>query len=60
MQTQLIAARDRLVALENRLHLATTVLAANLCASYEGGQPDLMTVILSSHGFGRCSSRSAS
>jgi cell wall-associated NlpC family hydrolase len=52
VQTQLIAARDRLVALENRLHLATTVLAANLRASYEGAQPDLMTVILQAHGFG--------
>ncbi len=52
VQTQLIAARDHLVALENRLHLATTVLAANLRASYEGATPDLMTVILQSHGFG--------
>jgi cell wall-associated NlpC family hydrolase len=52
VQTQLIAARDRLVALENRLQLATTVLAANLRASYEGAQPDLMTVILQAHGFG--------
>jgi cell wall-associated NlpC family hydrolase len=51
VQAQLIAARDHLVALENRLHLATTVLAANLRASYEGTQPDLMTVILQSHGF---------
>jgi cell wall-associated NlpC family hydrolase len=52
VQTQLIAARDHLVALENRLHLATTALAANLRASYEGAQPDLMTVILQAHGFG--------
>lgn len=52
VQAQLIAARDRLVALENRLHLATTALAANLRASYEGATPDLMTVILQSHGFG--------
>jgi cell wall-associated NlpC family hydrolase len=51
VQTQLIAARDHLVALENRLHLAVTALAANLRASYEGAQPDLMTVILQSHGF---------
>ncbi len=51
VQAQLIAARDHLVALENRLHLATTALAANLRASYEGAQPDLMTVILQSHGF---------
>jgi cell wall-associated NlpC family hydrolase len=52
VQGQLIAARDHLVALENRLHLATTALAANLRASYEGAQPDLMTVILQSRGFG--------
>ena len=52
VQSQLLAARDHLVALENRLHLATTVLAANLRASYEGSQPDLMTVILQAHGFG--------
>ncbi|HEX8976516.1 MAG TPA: hypothetical protein VF781_08390 [Solirubrobacteraceae bacterium] len=51
VQAQLIAARDHLVALENRLHLATTALAANLRASYEGAQPDLMTVILQAHGF---------
>jgi cell wall-associated NlpC family hydrolase len=51
VQTQLIGARDHLVALENRLRLATTALAANLRASYEGAQPDLMTVILQSHGF---------
>jgi cell wall-associated NlpC family hydrolase len=51
VQTQLISARDHLVALENRLHLATTALAANLRASYEGAQPDLMTVILRSRGF---------
>ena len=31
---------------------ARNQLAANLVASYEGGQPDLMTVILNSHGFG--------
>jgi cell wall-associated NlpC family hydrolase len=52
VQSSLIAARDHLVDLENRLHVATTALAANLVASYEGAQPDLMTVILNSHGFG--------
>lgn len=51
VQTQLLAARARLLALENRLHAATRALAANLVASYEGNQPDLMTVLLSSHGF---------
>ncbi len=52
VQRSLLAARDHLVDLENRLHLATTALAANLVAGYEGGQPDLVTVILNSHGFG--------
>jgi peptidoglycan hydrolase CwlO-like protein len=52
VQGSLLAARDHLVDLENRLHLATTALAANLVAGYEGGQPDLMSVILNSHGFG--------
>ena len=51
VQSRLIAARDRLVDLENRLHLATTALSANLVSSYEGGQPDLVSVILSSKGF---------
>jgi peptidoglycan hydrolase CwlO-like protein len=52
VQTSLLTARDRLVDLENRLHLATTALAANLVAGYEGQQPDVMTVVLESHGFG--------
>ncbi len=51
VQTSLLAARDHLVALENRLHLATQALAANLVATYEGSQPNLTTVILNSHGF---------
>ena len=51
VQSRLIAARDHLVDLENRLHLATTALSANLVSSYEGGQPDLVSVILSSKGF---------
>jgi peptidoglycan hydrolase CwlO-like protein len=51
VQNQLLAARDRLVRLENRLQQASRALAANLVASYEGGRPDLVSVILSSHGF---------
>ena len=51
VQTALLAARDHLVDLENRLHLAASALAANLVANYEGSQPDLVTVILESHGF---------
>jgi peptidoglycan hydrolase CwlO-like protein len=52
VQTNLIDARNRLVDLENRLHLATTALASNLVAGYEGQRPDLTSVILSSKGFG--------
>jgi len=51
VQTQLLAARSRLVYLENYLRRASAVLAANLRAQYEGTQPDLVTVILNSHGF---------
>jgi peptidoglycan hydrolase CwlO-like protein len=51
VQRALIAARDHLVDLENRLEQATRALAANLVAGYEQGQPDLVTVILEAHGF---------
>lgn len=52
VQDSLLAARSRLIALENRFHLASGALAANLVASYEGGQPDLMSVVIESRGFG--------
>ena len=51
VQSSLLTARARLLHLENRLHLATGALAANLVANYEGSQPNLTSVILSSHGF---------
>jgi peptidoglycan hydrolase CwlO-like protein len=51
VQNQLLAARDRLVVLENRLQRASAALANNLRAAYESGRPDLMSVILESHGF---------
>ena len=51
MQDQLIAARDHLVQLENRLQQASRALAANLVASYENNPPDLISVILNAHGF---------
>jgi len=51
VQTALVAARDRLVYLENRMHQATQALAANLVAEYEGSRPDLVSVILDAHGF---------
>jgi peptidoglycan hydrolase CwlO-like protein len=51
VQTDLMTARDRLLMLENKLHLAATYLAANLRAEYENGSPDLVDVILNAHGF---------
>ena len=47
----LLAARNHLVDLENRLHLATVALSANLVARYEQNQPDLTSVILEAQGF---------
>ena len=51
VQTSLLAARDHLVELENRLQRASEALSANLVAAYESNRPDLVTVILESHGF---------
>jgi peptidoglycan hydrolase CwlO-like protein len=51
VQSSLLAARDRLVELENRLQRASRSLAANLRAAYESSRPDLVSVILESHGF---------
>jgi peptidoglycan hydrolase CwlO-like protein len=51
VQAHLLAARDHLVDLENRMHAATTALSANLVSSYESGQPNIVSVILSSKGF---------
>ena len=51
VQSALLAARDHLVYLENRLRVASSALATNLVAAYEGNQPNLMTVVLDSGGF---------
>jgi peptidoglycan hydrolase CwlO-like protein len=53
VQGSLLSARDHLVDLENRLQAATTALSANLVSGYEGSKPDLVSVILNSHGFGQ-------
>jgi peptidoglycan hydrolase CwlO-like protein len=53
VQGDLLSSRDKLVGLEDRLHLATRALSANLVAGYEGAKPNLVTVILNSHGFGQ-------
>ena len=51
VQTQLMTARDHLAQLETRLRIASNDLATNLRAEYETGTPNLVTVILNSHGF---------
>jgi peptidoglycan hydrolase CwlO-like protein len=51
VQDRLLAARDQLVKLENRLREASAALSANLVAGYESSRPDLVSVILDSHGF---------
>jgi peptidoglycan hydrolase CwlO-like protein len=51
VQSALLAARTHLLQLENRLRLAAVSLSANLVARYEGEQPDLVSVVLESHGF---------
>jgi peptidoglycan hydrolase CwlO-like protein len=51
VQSSLLKARNHLVDLENWLEKATHALAANLVATYENQQPDLVSVILEAHGF---------
>ena len=51
VQTELMSARDHLARLEARLRTASEDLSMNLRAEYEQGTPNLMTVILNSHGF---------
>jgi peptidoglycan hydrolase CwlO-like protein len=51
VQQELLAAREQLLRLEDRLRVAANALAANLRYEYENGSPNLMTVILNSHGF---------
>jgi peptidoglycan hydrolase CwlO-like protein len=51
VQSDIVSARTRLTRLENRLHDAASALAANLVASYKDQEPDVVTVVLESHGF---------
>jgi peptidoglycan hydrolase CwlO-like protein len=51
VQTRLLAARDEVVRLENKLTVASHALAANLRTEYENGSPNLVDVILNSNGF---------
>jgi len=50
-QDQLRGVRARLVLLRARLARARAVLAARLVEIYKSGQPDIVTVVLDSHGF---------
>jgi len=51
LQGRLRAARARLVRLEQALERANVALTANLVGQYEGNRPDLISVVLSAHGF---------
>jgi peptidoglycan hydrolase CwlO-like protein len=55
--TELRHARAKLQRLRTRLHAAMKVLRQRLVATYESNQPDVLTVILESHGFNQLSSR---
>ena len=54
---ELRRARARLAILRRRLRAALVALKQHLVAVYESGQPDVLTVILSSHGFDQMISR---
>jgi len=51
IQNELQVARDRLARLKARLALAMNQLAARLVDEYKTDEPDMVTVILESHGF---------
>jgi murein DD-endopeptidase MepM/ murein hydrolase activator NlpD len=51
IQDRLQVARDRLVRLRQRLAAAKTQLAARLVDDWKSDEPDMVTVILESHGF---------
>lgn len=51
LRSQLKSERSRLAALEVRLARDKRVLVAQLVASYESPPPDIVTVVLESHGF---------
>ena len=51
LQGRLRAARARLMRLERALERANVALTANLVGQYEGNRPDLISVVLSAHGF---------
>ena len=50
-QTKLVRARIRLTRLERRNAEAKVTLSKNLLANYQSAKPDVVTVVLDSHGF---------
>ena len=50
-QDRLVRARAHLARLEKKAAKATRMLSANLVAAYQAGKPELVTVVLDSHGF---------
>src|SRR5205085_11369497 len=56
-RAQLERAKARLARLRARLKSAMKVLKQRLVATYESDEPDVLTVILNSHGFNQLSSR---
>jgi murein DD-endopeptidase MepM/ murein hydrolase activator NlpD len=59
VQDQLQVAQDRLAKLRAQLKQATDALAAQLVARYKDDEPDILTVILESDGFGDLLDRTA-
>src|SRR6478672_3133488 len=51
VQQDMIATRKNLERLENKLHDSAHALAENLIADYKDPEPDVVTVVLESHGF---------
>jgi hypothetical protein len=51
LQTELAGDRDRLAGLRAELARGRRILAAQLVGQYEAPQPDLVSVVLSAHGF---------
>ncbi len=51
IQTALVRTRDRLTILVDRQRRATGALRDNLVSAYRSGDPDIVSIILSSHGF---------
>jgi murein DD-endopeptidase MepM/ murein hydrolase activator NlpD len=59
VQNELQIARDRLVRLKTRLNFAEGVLSKRLVEIYKSDDPDLVTVVLESHGFADLLERSS-